>query len=230
MPSFDQQILDYVSRPGYEPQKIKSLAKNLGVTKKKMSQFEAALDGLKDAGQLRISKGGRVQKSAPAGTVLGIIRKISSGAAFLIPHEPRPAGLEGDVYIDQADLLDAQNGDEAMVRLISGRRTGPGRAGKVVDVLERATNVFVGTYFEEDDAGWVEIDGTDFNQPISVGDPGAKGARPDDKVVIEMLRFPTLRQPGEAVLTKVLGPRGEPGVDTQMIIHEFGLPFEYPED
>ncbi|MEZ6066286.1 MAG: VacB/RNase II family 3'-5' exoribonuclease [Planctomycetaceae bacterium] len=45
-----------------------------------------------------------------------------------------------------------------------------------------------------------------------------------------MIRFPTHRAVGEAVVTKVLGQRGEVGVDTQMIIHEFGLPFEYPEE
>src|SRR5690606_10620241 len=63
-----------------------------------------------------------------------------------------------------------------------------------------------------------------------VGDPGAKGAREGDKVVIEMIRFPTQHQIGEAVLTKVLGPRGQPGVDTQGVIHEFGLPDEFPDE
>ncbi len=86
-----------------------------------------------------------------------------------------------------------------------------------------------GTYFEEDGAGWVQIDGRNFSHPISVGDPGAKGAQPDDKVVIEMLHFPTDRDYGEAVLTKVLGPRGEPGVDTQLVIHEFALPVDFSE-
>ena len=230
MPALDQQILEYIARPGYEPQKLKPLAKNLGVTKKKMAGFQDAIERLQDAGQLRVSKNGRVQKSAAKGTVIGILRRIASGAGFLIPHEPRPPGLEGDVFVEQRDLQDAQNGDEVVVRLTSRRRSGGGRCGKVIDVLERATNVFVGTYFEEDDAGWVEIDGKDFTEPIWVGDPGAKGARPEDKVVIEMLRFPAHRQAGEGVLTKVLGARGEPGVDTQLVIHEYGLPHEYPEE
>ena len=45
-----------------------------------------------------------------------------------------------------------------------------------------------------------------------------------------MVRFPTTYRPGEAVITDVLGPRGTPGVDTQTIIFEFGLPGEFPED
>lgn len=230
MDPYAQSLLDYISRPGYKPQKVKALAKNLGVTKSKWAAFQRTLDTLIQQQRVRLSEAGRVQLPAQAGTVLGVIRKIASGAAFLLPHEPRPAGVEGDVFIEAHDLRDAQNGDEVSVRLNNKRRTGGGRCGVVIEVLERATNVFVGSYFEEDDAGWVEIDGTEFSSPIWVGDPGAKGAQPGDKVVIEMLRFPTHRAPGEAVLTKVLGPRGEPGVDTQMIIHEFGLPHEYPAD
>jgi ribonuclease R len=230
MNALAQQLLDYISRPGYQPQKAKALAKNLGVTKKRREEFEAVLAALQQEGRIRISEKGRVQLPAPAGTLIGVIRKIASGAAYLIPHEPRPADVPGDVFIEAEDLKDAQNGDEVLVRLTRRRRSGGGRCGVVIDVLERATNVFVGTYYEEDDAGWVRIDGTDFQEPIWVGDPGAKGAREGDKVVVEMLRFPAHRQPGEGVLTKVLGPRGEPGVETQMILHEFGLPHEFPEE
>ncbi|MGD9856691.1 MAG: ribonuclease R, partial [Planctomycetaceae bacterium] len=142
----------------------------------------------------------------------------------------RPPNLVGDVYIDQRDMHDAQQGDEVLVRLISRRRSGGQRCGIITDIVERATNVFVGTYDVEGDAGWVLIDGKNFNEPIWVGDPGAKGAQEGDKVVIEMLRFPSFGQTGEAVLTQVLGPRGQTGVDTLTVIHEFGLPDEFPEE
>ena len=41
--------------------------------------------------------------------------------------------------------------------------------------------------------------------------------------------FPPSAKSGEAVLTEVLGARGTPGVDTQMIIHEFGIPDAFPQ-
>src|SRR5439155_3749576 len=96
--------------------------------------------------------------------------------------------------------------------------------------LARATHQFVGTYFERDGQGFVRVDGTVFSHSILVGDPGAKGARPDDKVVIEMLRFPGPEDRGEAVITEILGPRGQPGVDTLSIIRAFGIPDVFPED
>ncbi len=76
----------------------------------------------------------------------------------------------------------------------------------------------------------MQVDGTLFAQPISVGDPGVKNARTDDKVVFEMVRFPSPYHDGEGVITEVLGPSGKPGVDTLSIMREFELPEEFPED
>ena len=49
--------------------------------------------------------------------------------------------------------------------------------GRIIDVVERATSRFVGTYFVESGMGWVQIDGKVFTNPVYVGDPGAKGAQ-----------------------------------------------------
>ena len=53
--------------------------------------------------------------------------------------------------------------------------------------------------------GEVIIDGKVFALPVYVGDAGAKNASPGDKVVIEMVRFPTHFQDGEGVIVDVLG-------------------------
>ena len=100
----------------------------------------------------------------------------------------------------------------------------------MVEVLQRQTRQFVGTYFESEGSAFVQIDGTLFAQPIFVGDPGAKNARPDDKVVMEMIRFPSPLHDGEGVIVEVLGPQGKPGVDTLSIIREFNLPEEFAAD
>jgi len=46
--------------------------------------------------------------------------------------------------------------------------------------------------------------------------------------VIEMLRFPSPEDRGEGVITEILGPRGQPGVDTLSIIRAYNLPDEFP--
>jgi ribonuclease R len=100
----------------------------------------------------------------------------------------------------------------------------------VAEILERETHQFVGVYSEETGCGRVQVDGKVFAQPIDVGDPGAKNAAPGDKVVIEMVRFPSHMHDGEAVIVEVLGARGEPGVDTLSIMREFALPEDFSEE
>ena len=77
---------------------------------------------------------------------------------------------------------------------------------------------------------YVRVDGTVFSHSVLVGDPSAKGAKPNDKVVVEMLRFPTAEERGEAVIIEVLGPHGKLGVDTLSVIRALGLPDAFPED
>jgi len=163
--------------------------------------------------------------------VTGVFRRSAGGHGFVRPLDAPPGDRSQDIHIPAAAALDAVSGDTVRVRLAKARDVRrPGPAGEIVEVVKRRTTRFVGSYFEAARAGWVQIDGTGFARPVSVGDPGAKGVRPDDKVVVEMVRFPTHVRDGEGVIVEVLGRAGDVGVDTATIIHEFGLPGAFPEE
>ncbi len=230
MSDLERRILDVLSEPGVKPLRAAALAKRLSLTKKQLPEFREALEQLISARRVKEGKKGRLRPRHAAGLVEGIVKKISSGAGYLRPHDAVTQGRQAEIFIAPADMRDAHTGDEVLVRLISGRRRSGQRCGVVEQVLVRAAGHFVGTYLERNGQGYVEVDGSTFREPILVGDPGAKGARPNDKVVIEMLRFPSHSERGEGVLTQILGPRGAPGVDTLSIIHEFGLRDAFPDE
>jgi len=157
--------------------------------------------------------------------VTGTFLRKTGGHGFVRPEGVLPGRRESDIYVPAAAAGDAANGDSVRVRVSKARDVRrPGPSGEIVKVLARHTTRFVGTYFEASGRGWVTIDGDALSRAVAVGDPGAKGAREHDKVVLEMVRFPTIFRDGEGVLTEVLGKAGEPGVDTLTIINEFGLP------
>ena len=56
-----------------------------------------------------------------------------------------------------------------------------------------------------------------------------KECEDDDKVIVELIRFPSPLQDGEGVVVEVLGAFDDPGVDTQTVVAEFGLPGPFPE-
>jgi ribonuclease R len=229
MPTLEDRILAAFAAKSYQPLKPKALARKLGVPAAQYGDFRRALRGLIRQGRAEMGKGHTVRPVQPHGTVTGIFRRTSGGFGFVRPHAiDGHAGPE--ILIREDDSGDAVTGDEVLVRITrKPSRPDLGPAGQIINVLERATGQFVGTYFEREGQGFVRVDGTVFNHSIYVGDPGAKGARPEDKVVFEMLRFPSPEDRGEGVLTEILGPRGRPGVDTLSIIRAFGLPDRFPE-
>jgi ribonuclease R len=224
------QILALIHRKSYQPVKPKALAQKLGIATPRYAEFRRALRELVHQGRLEIAKNHTVRAAPPHGTITGIYRKTSSGTGYV-----RPSTVEGqagaEVRITEGDALDAATGDTVLVKLTrKPHRPDVNPSGKIIRVLDRLSRTFVGTYFEREGQGYVRVDGTVFSHSIEVGDAAAKGAKPEDKVVIEMLRFPAPDDRGEAVVTEVLGPHGQPGVDTLSIIRAYNLPDEFPDD
>ncbi len=227
---YEDQILAAVARRSYQPLKPKALAKKLGVTSPQYSDYRKALKELLVQGRLELAKNHTIRPAAPHGTVTGTFRRTSTGTGYVRPHkiEGQPAT---EIRIPENDSLDAATGDTVLVRLTrKPNRLDVNPTGEVVRVLERSSRYFVGTYHERDGQGLVRVDGTVFSHSIYVGDPGAKGAKNNDKVVFEMVCFPSAEDRGEGVITEILGPRGQPGVDTLSVIRAFNLPDEFPED
>jgi ribonuclease R len=230
MPDLEERILAAVGRKSYQPLKPKALARKLSVPQSQYARFRQALRDLLKQGRLEIGKNHAIRLAAPFGTVTGVFRKAAAGFGFVRPHAI-DGTVGAEIYIPEEHVLDAVTGDEVLVRIRSKTGTrGQGPRGEILQVLERATRQFVGTYFERDGDGFVRVDGTVFSHSIYVGDARAKGAHADEKVVFEMLRFPSPEDRGEGVITEVLGPRGKPGVDTLSIIRAFGLPDKFPEE
>ncbi|MCU0879959.1 MAG: ribonuclease R, partial [Pirellulaceae bacterium] len=127
--------------------------------------------------------------------VTGKFRRAAAGFGFVRPLGAERGDKSGDIFISAHSTMDAADRDIVEVRIGKTRARGPKgvmrQAGEIVRIVERDTFRFVGTYRERQGVGQVQVDGSVFANPIPVGDPGAKGAAENDKVVIEMVRFPT---------------------------------------
>jgi len=246
----ETRLLALLAQKNYKPSKPRVLAAQLGLDEEGARDLKRAIKKLVKHGKISYganhlvaplvtkaartgtSQSGGSSAGAPGYRVTGVFRRADAGFGFVRPAGSAPgADRSQDIFIAASDTMDAASGDTVLVRLkkkTQSRRPNP--EGEIAEIIERQTHQFVGTYFEHGGSAYVRIDGMPFSQPIAVGDPGAKRAREDDKVVIEMVRFPTHAQEGEGVITEVLGPRGTPGVDTLSIIREFNLPEEFDED
>jgi ribonuclease R len=228
MQDFSARIVAYLAQPGIKSIRPKELAYELEIGKQDFAKFKTSLQQLLDDGKLSIGKNKLLRLKSLPGLLIGTIKRTNHGSGYFRPHDASQLEPDEVLFVAPEDLKDAYTGDEVQVQLLK-KRIRDKRCARVIEILTRASTTFVGSYFERRNRGFVKIDGGQFETAISVGDPGAKGARPEDQVVVELLRFPSPTDAGEAVITKVLGPRGTPGVDLLTIIHEFGLSDDFPE-
>jgi ribonuclease R len=156
----------------------------------------------------------------------GIFRSTQSGYGFF-----RPDGVsqrEEDLFVPPSATGGAIDRDRVRVRISRGRQ-GKWEA-RVLEVIQRHRRQFSGTYLVQEGKALVWLDGVPLAQPVRLGDVRGIPLAPDDKVIVEVVRFPEGDHPGEAVLLEVLGSARNPMVDTRAIEFQFGLPGEFPPE
>jgi ribonuclease R len=102
--------------------------------------------------------------------------------------------------------------------------------GRVTEVLQRNRTRFVGRLQRTKNMGFVIPDFRKIHQDFVVYPEHLKGARENDKVVVEVTNW---GRPGEnpvARVVEILGRAGENEAEIHSIMAEFGLPFRFPEE
>ena len=223
---FKKRIIDLLKHAGYEPVKLHQLARTLGVSSDDYPEFKSAFDQLRQAGHVVIGAGNLVSLPSLAGRIVGTFRANPKGFGFVTPLEP---STHGDLFIPPKATANAMTGDIVAVKITQkGKRAGQMRcSGEIIEILERAQNRFIGTLLKEPQGWFVQPDGTSFVEPISVDDVTAKSARQKDKVVVEILSYPTEKYLARGVIIEVLGKAGQYDTEIRSIIRQFHLPTEF---
>ncbi len=223
---FKNQIIKLLKHGDYEPLKLSQLARTLGVSSEDYPQFKEAFDQLRQAGHVVIGARNLVSLPALAGQIVGTFRANPRGFGFIVPLEPN---AHGDLFIPPDSTADAMSGDVVIATVKrKGKRGGQMRyTGEIIEVLERARNRFVGTLVKHPEAWLVQPDGKSFLEPISVDDVTAKGAKEKDKVVVEILTYPTEKHLARGVIIEVLGRAGRYESEIRSVIHQYHLPGDF---
>jgi len=186
----------------------------------KLSQ---ALQKLEEAGELLKTRKNKYALPEQLGFAIGRMQGHSRGFGFVVPNKK---GM-GDIFISAENLNGAMHNDTVMARLL-GIGAGKKEEGEVVKVITRANKRLVGTFETGKHFGFVTPD--DNRLPFDVFIPGGEinRARSNDKVVVEITRWPEKRRNPEGRVTEVIGRKGEPGTDVTSVIRKFDLPEQFP--
>jgi len=225
---FKKQILRYVGHSEYRPVKLSKLAKGLGISGEDYAEFKKAFEQLRQSGHIVIGERSAVELRPLRGQITGTFRANRQGFGFVTPLV---SDSHGDLFIPPGDTGTAVTGDIVAAKIVKrGRRGGQMRyTGKVIEILQRASNKIVGTLSKSKEGWLVRPEGKGYVEPVSVGDVSAKGAREKDKVVVEIVSWPTEKYFGQGVIVEVLGRAGQYETEINSIVHRYQIPSEFDE-
>src|SRR5947209_15943423 len=109
------RVLEWVSRPDYEPVTLKALSRRLEIAVDDYADFRSAVKGLVREGKLDVSRDRKLRKPDVKGLMIGTYRRSSRGFGFVRPL--KQADRSKDVYIPADAGLDASSGDQVAVQI-----------------------------------------------------------------------------------------------------------------
>ncbi len=174
-------------------------------------------------GQLVKNRAGAYGLARRMDLVQGRVTAHPDGYGFLVPDEGGD-----DLYLSSREMRPVLHGDRVLASVVGVDHRGR-REGKVKEVLERAHETIVGRFVEESGVALVVPDETRISQDVLIPMQDTMDARPGQVVVAAIVRQPTERKPPLGRIVQVLGDMGDPGMATDIAIHNFGIPYEWPD-
>lgn len=202
------------------PATVKELLQLLRIPREARVTFKRQLKQLVAAGELVEIRGQRYGLPDLMNLIVGTVSTNPRGFAFVDLDDPEP-DMPKSVFIAGGNLNQAMHGDRVVVRV---EREGARPEGRIVRVLERASQTVVGRYdLDGTGVGYVVPFDRRVIMDVQVSEADAKGAKAGEMVTVEITRFPTAARPAAGRIVEVLGPIDAPGVDTAVIIRKYNI-------
>lgn len=216
-------LTQYLSERGM-PLTHQALAEALGLSEEQDQEaLRRRLAAMERDGQLirnRRNEYGPVEKMD---LIRGRVMGHHDGFGFLIPDE----GGE-DLFLSPREMRALMHGDRVVARVAGIDRRGR-LEGAVVEILERNTHEVVGRFHRESGIGFVVPDNKRIQHEVVVPPEYQGGADNGQIVVAEILEQPSPYAQPIGRVTEVLGEHMAPGMEIDVSIRAYGLPFKWPE-
>ncbi|MEG1914671.1 MAG: ribonuclease R [Acidaminococcaceae bacterium] len=218
-------ILEFMRGKSYAPLNAEALITEIPITGPLLNEFWKSLVELENNGEIiktRFSTFGLPEKM---GLIVGRFQLTSKGFGFVIPDNK---GERPDVFVPPRALGGAMNNDRVMARVetqIAGKKP----EGEIIRIVTHANNKVVGTFEQNGEFGFVVPDDKRIGQDIYIARKNFSGAVPQQKVVAEIIAWPSDHKNAEGKIIEVLGNVGDVGLEILSIIKQNDLPLVFPE-
>ena len=218
-------ILTLMRDKAYRPLLLKELMEVLNVPKKESKSFRNTIDGMLADGLIVKIRGERYGLPEKMNLVTGNLQGHPDGYGFVLSDIKG----EPDVYIPRRNMLGAMHNDRVVAR-IESVKSGARLEGRIIRILEHFHKKIVGRFERGKNFGFVIPSDRKVYYDIFVAPRHFNKAKDGDIVVAKIISYAQNTRNPEGEILKVLGRPSTAGIDTEIILEEYNLPYEFPED
>ena len=183
-----------------------------------MALAEMAFDG-----DLIETTPGKYKSPHRSNVMTGVFVRRSNGKNSVITDTDGEA-----IFVAERNSMHALNGDKVKV-IIAAHRRGAEPEAEVVEIIEKADQVFIGTLQVEKSFGYLLTDSKYLATDIFIPKAKLKGGATGDKAIARITNWPEEMKNPQGEIVDILGKAGENNAEIHAILAEYGLPYRYPE-
>lgn len=222
--SIREKIIKFMEEKNYKPLLKEELAVKFNMRREDLKKFYGVLEGLEKEGVIIKARNNRYGLIDNDYLVAGRLDGHEKGFGFLISEDRD----RDDIFIPAENMAGAMNGDRVIVNITRRKSKDKREEGEVIKILERKNTTIVGTFEASKRFGFVVPDDHKIGYDIFIPKARTKGAKTNQKVVVEITTWPEARRNPEGKIIEILGYLSEKGTDILSIIRQFDLPEEFP--
>lgn len=223
-----ENVLTLMNDENYKAMGYKDMLYLFGLhNKKEKKALKDILHALLEENKVMQNKRGKYILPDPNKYVTGTLQGHAKGFGFVIPDD----NIFGtDIFISPADLMGAMDGDKVLVKIERKSGNNKSAEGEIIQILERKSQLIVGTYEDSRNFGFVVPDNKKIFRDIYIPKNSNEIAKTGDKVVVEITVWPSANRSPEGKIVELLGHQKDIGIDILSIVREHNLPDDFPDE
>ena len=174
-------------------------------------------------GDLIETSPGKYKSPHRSNVMTGVFVRRSNGKNSVITDDDGES-----IFVAERNSMHALNGDKVKV-IIAAHRRGAEPEAEVIEIIEKADQVFIGTLQVEKSFGYLLTDSKYLATDIFIPKAKLKGGKTGDKAIARITNWPEDVKNPQGEIIDILGKAGENNAEIHAILAEYGLPYRYPE-